>query len=155
MALRAEPEREGKSVPDRESDPYSHLEHFESSGQRLVCFAAERTLLSWIRTGLSLMALSFVVDRLGFILFQMQIQQEATVSFERFSFWVGTGLVLPGSIMNFFAGVRYHRISRRFGDAVHLNIEYGLQVGILMTFLIGIIGLIIAAYLVQAAVLPR
>ena len=35
----------------------------ETSADRLVYFSAERTLLSWVRAGLGMMAVGFVVDR--------------------------------------------------------------------------------------------
>ena len=43
----------------------------ETVGRRLVYFAAERTLMSWIRAALGLMALGFVIDRFGLVLRQV------------------------------------------------------------------------------------
>jgi len=40
----------------------------QETGRRLVYFAAERTLMAWIRTALGLMALGFVIDRFGLVL---------------------------------------------------------------------------------------
>jgi len=39
--------------------------------------AAERTLLAWIRTGLALMGLGFVVARFGLFLQEFQVAQHA------------------------------------------------------------------------------
>lgn len=39
--------------------------------RRLVYFAAERTLTSWIRTALSLMTLGLVIDRFDLVLRQV------------------------------------------------------------------------------------
>lgn len=39
-----------------------------------VYFAAERTLLAWLRTGLGIMAFGFVVARFGLFLRLVQVQ---------------------------------------------------------------------------------
>ena len=39
-----------------------------------VFFAAERTLLAWVRTGLGVMALGFVVERFGLFLALVGLQ---------------------------------------------------------------------------------
>ena len=43
----------------------------DETGRQLVYFAAERTLMAWVRTALSLMALGFVIDRFGLVLRQV------------------------------------------------------------------------------------
>ena len=48
--------------------------------RRLVYFAAERTLTSWVRTALSLMALGFVIDRFGLILDMLHAGPAATTT---------------------------------------------------------------------------
>jgi len=45
-----------------------------------VFFAAERTLLAWVRTGLTIMAFGFVVARFGLFLRLLAAQQPGTVS---------------------------------------------------------------------------
>lgn len=42
-----------------------------------VFFAAERTLLAWVRTGLTIMALGFVIARFGLFLLLLQAQTQA------------------------------------------------------------------------------
>lgn len=39
-----------------------------------VFFAAERTLLAWVRTGLTIMAMAFVIARFGLFLVLLQMQ---------------------------------------------------------------------------------
>lgn len=60
-----------------------------------VFFAAERTLLAWVRTGLTVMGLGFVVARFGLFLQLMMHdpQPESRIS----STIIGVGLVLLGS----------------------------------------------------------
>ena len=45
-----------------------------------VFFAAERTLLAWVRTGLTIMAFGFVVARFGLFLRLLAAQHVATVT---------------------------------------------------------------------------
>ena len=63
-----------------------------------VRFAAERTLLAWMRTGLALMGFGFVVARFG--LFQQEIAAAGhVVAHERstgWSLWIGTALIAVG-----------------------------------------------------------
>ncbi|MDQ3427232.1 MAG: DUF202 domain-containing protein, partial [Gemmatimonadota bacterium] len=45
-----------------------------------VYFAAERTMLAWLRTGIAIMAFGFVVARFGVFLRLLQAQETATAS---------------------------------------------------------------------------
>lgn len=66
-----------------------------------MLFAAERTLLAWVRTGLTIMAFSFVVARFGLFLRLLTAQQPGGVAHppERFDVAnvVGIALVLVGT----------------------------------------------------------
>ena len=60
-----------------------------------VRFAAERTLLAWMRTGLALMGFGFVVARFG--LFLREIAAASQVAAHQhstgWSLWIGTALI--------------------------------------------------------------
>ncbi|HEY6043355.1 MAG TPA: DUF202 domain-containing protein [Nitrosospira sp.] len=66
-----------------------------------VFFAAERTLLAWVRTGLTIMALGFVVARFGLFLALLGASSGSAVSSPVHAHWpsgaLGTTLVLAGS----------------------------------------------------------
>jgi putative membrane protein len=66
-----------------------------------VFFAAERTLLAWVRTGLTVMAFGFVVARFGLFLRLLAAQHVAgampTASRTDFSNLAGIALVLVGT----------------------------------------------------------
>src|SRR6187399_1398338 len=82
-----------------------------------VYFAAERTLLAWIRTGLALMGFGFVVARFG--LFLREIGAAAADVPARpsgFSLWTGTGLVLIGVMVNSASTIQYIRIIRELNE---------------------------------------
>jgi putative membrane protein len=65
-----------------------------------VFFAAERTLLAWVRTGLTIMAFGFVVARFGLFLRMIAVQQHAgdvASDHHAFSSVAGIALVLVGT----------------------------------------------------------
>ena len=69
-----------------------------------IPFAAERTLLAWIRTGLAMMGFGFVVARFGLFLREIAATHlSANIALPappehhvRFSLWAGTVLVAGG-----------------------------------------------------------
>ena len=62
----------------------------ETTGRRLVYFAAERTFMAWIRVALALMALGFVIDRFGLVVRQLMPELKAQTTSPLFSFQDGT-----------------------------------------------------------------
>jgi putative membrane protein len=66
-----------------------------------VFFAAERTLLAWVRTGLTIMAFGFVVARFGLFLRLLALQQPGSIAgpemHHGISNVVGISLVLIGT----------------------------------------------------------
>ena len=64
-----------------------------------VYFAAERTLLAWIRTGLAFMGFGFVVARFGLFLQQLALLQKLPMPATGVSRWFGTGLVMSGVVV--------------------------------------------------------
>jgi putative membrane protein len=76
-----------------------------------IYFAAERTVLAWIRTGLSLMGFGFVVARFGLFLRQSAAASNAAdVKSYGFSIWVGTAMVLAGVFVNLTSAIRHAQI---------------------------------------------
>jgi putative membrane protein len=72
--------------------------------------AAERTLLTWIRTGLALMGFGFVVARFGLFLQHLQVIQRAPAAQSYgLSWWLGTALIAVGIFVNVFAGCQHIR----------------------------------------------
>jgi len=76
-----------------------------------VFFAAERTLLAWIRTGLTVIGLGFVVARFGYFL--RMLQRDANGSPHWGSTLVGVALVLLGTIAIAVAACQHVRFCRR------------------------------------------
>ena len=79
-----------------------------------IYFAAERTLLAWLRTGLGLMGVGFAVARFGLFLREMQaVQSNATGRTMGLSLWAGVALVALGVIVNVSAAVRHVQVVRQ------------------------------------------
>jgi putative membrane protein len=112
-----------------------------------IYFAAERTLLAWVRTGLALMGFGFVVARFG--LFLREVAAVRDVSSQHgtgFSMWVGTALVILGVGVNVAAVVGHWRRLRRLERGQRLRFK-PWSLGTVVPSLLGLLGLVTAAYL--------
>lgn len=110
-----------------------------------VPFAAERTLLAWIRTGVAMMGFGFVVARFGLFLHEITIARGEATARGTGSLWAGTALVLLGVVVNVYAAAAHVRFSRRFKAGQPLPISSGF--GIVLASSLAAIGLAMAVYL--------
>ena len=113
----------------------------------MVYFAAERTLLSWVRAGLGLMALGFVVDRFGLFLRGMELRDPQNWPTDPFSSWMGILLVAVGVAANVSAAIRYMRFEIRYRRQMDTRPGPGLSLGISLTLLTSVLGIIIILFL--------
>ena len=134
----------------READVKEDPSSSETSGRRLVYFAAERTLLSWISTALGLMALGFVIDRFGLIVRQLMPRVGEHVHPRTFSFWGGDLLVICGALMAFVAAGRYLHFSIAYHRAGDTRPRHGILMGVVFAAVVGLFGLVIAVFLLAA-----
>jgi putative membrane protein len=76
-----------------------------------VYFAAERTFLAWIRTGLGLMGIGFAVSRFGLFLRELSATESHLPAHTTgLSLWSGVSLVALGVIVNLSAVLRHFQL---------------------------------------------
>ena len=112
-----------------------------------VFFAAERTLLAWVRTGLTVMGFGFVVARFGLFLnlLAAQSMRDSRVD-PRVSDIVGIALVVLGALAILFAAVQ-HRGFVRSLPAADLPPSHNRTFPLLVAMALGALGLALAIYL--------
>jgi putative membrane protein len=82
-----------------------------------VYFAAERTFLAWVRTGLGLMGVGFAVSRFGLFLREMRASEiHSPVQATGLSVISGVALVALGVIVNITAVAQHVRTVRELKE---------------------------------------
>lgn len=111
-----------------------------------VYFAAERTFLAWIRTGLAMMGFGFVVARFGLFLHELSAARADVVRQGSGSLWAGTALVLLGVVVILYASAAHVRFRARFdaGEPMPSRSHFG----IVLAGILAAIGIAMAAYLI-------
>lgn len=111
-------------------------------------FAAERTLLAWVRTGLAMMGFGFVVARFGLFLRGLAaVRNDQPQHAPGLSLWAGTTLVFLGVAVDVAAVVQHWRTVRRLERGQPLHFRFW-SLGIVVGLLLGLFGLLIAGYLI-------
>ena len=139
------------NVIDRSSNSEKEGTFVNPTGQYLVYFAAERTLMAWIRAALGLMALGFVIDRFGLVVRTMSPHVGTIIQPSTFSFLAGAGLVIVGALMAVVAAVRYMHFTLRYRQTGDTEPGYGLEPAIFFTVVVALAGALIAGYLMTVA----
>lgn len=109
-----------------------------------VYFAAERTLLAWIRTGLATMGLGFVVARFGLFLRAIRNGPEAAPHLG--STLIGVGLVLLGSAAMAVAAWNHRSYWRSLGPDAPERLSPRWPIA--FAVIVALIGAALAVYLV-------
>ncbi len=111
--------------------------------------AAERTLMAWIRTCLSLISFGFGIDRIVYAIERAQVEE--SISAVRLSRILGLAFIALGTFA-MLAAVLEHRVElrrvRRADYAYRSRLSLGLLVAVLLVF-IGLFAFI--SILLQAA----
>jgi len=111
-----------------------------------IYFAAERTTLAWVRTGLAMMGFGFVVARFGLFLRELAVVRGVSPHQGRLSLWAGVALVGLGVLVNVYAAIRHARFTRSF-DAGEVSRPSSV-LPIVAAVALAIIGVVVTAYLI-------
>jgi len=116
-----------------------------------IFFAAERTLLAWIRSGIATMGFGFVVARFGLFLRLLAAQradvEAGSSAFTGFSNCVGVGLILLGVASMFIAALQ-HRSFLVTLPSTDIPPSHRHHFAVVVAYSLGVLGLALAAYLV-------
>lgn len=112
-----------------------------------IYFAAERTFLAWIRTGLALMGFGFVVARFGLFLRELATTRpDLHLRSSGFSLWVGTSLLIIGVVTNIGSAIRHIQVIERLRTGADTIVRPSYT-AIAVAFILGLIGIAMAVYL--------
>lgn len=114
-----------------------------------VLFAAERTLLAWNRTAVSLVALGFVVERFG--LFLHALQYAENTGQRELSFTIGLGLIVLAIVMSLLSVLQFIRVRRSLSPS-EIPRGYWTWCGTLANLAVALLGALLIIYLVRGVV---
>jgi putative membrane protein len=112
-------------------------------------WAAERTLLAWLRTGLALMGFGFVVARFGLFLRQLAALKEGPAAHPTgLSLFMGVALIVLGIVITLFAAREHAQIIGRLNRGEPF-VPPTWSLGLVFALILAIIGTGVAIYLVS------
>ena len=111
-----------------------------------VLFAAERTLLAWNRTAVSLITLGFVVERFGLFIKVMHFSDVAGQ--RHLSFLIGLILIGFASFMSVFSVLQFKRVVKRLSPA-EIPEGYMLWCGTAANTTVAVLGVFLIIYLTR------
>lgn len=112
-----------------------------------VYFAAERTFLAWIRTGLGLMGVGFAVARFGLFLRQLRASEaHITVHGTGVSVWSGVAIVFLGVLVLVTAVVEHLALIRELRSGTWSPGRVSRS-AVVLAALLALVGIGMAVYL--------
>lgn len=122
----------------------------DRAGDLRVYFAAQRTMLAWVRTGVALMGFGFVVARFGVFLRELALARGlAEPPQGGVSVWAGTALLLVGAAVNAVAAARFARFARDFRRGTPLK-PTGTLPELFIASILAAVGVCLIVYLFGA-----
>jgi inner membrane protein YidH len=110
-----------------------------------VLFAAERTLMAWNRTSISLMAFGFLIERFGLFL-EITGREEVKLFQRHISFIVGIAFILLASYTA-VASILQHRRVLRTLRPVEIPVGYNAGLGMTTNGIVAVLGILLSIYL--------
>lgn len=109
-----------------------------------VYFAAERTFLAWIRTGLALMGFGFVVARFAVFLGEIALGPAGhAIHTPGMSLWTGVSLIVIGVVVQVIAALGHIRVIKRLNRGQEIA-ERPVFVAVALALALAIVGLVMA-----------
>ncbi|MDT8310345.1 MAG: DUF202 domain-containing protein [Methylophaga sp.] len=102
-----------------------------------VLFAAERTLLAWIRTGLTFIMFGFLIERSGLILEILSDGQQIINT--EITFWLGLAFIVLGSFTAVYATSQFRKVLKTLGESEFPE-GYRSQWSVVVSFIIAVLG---------------
>ncbi len=109
-----------------------------------VFFAAERTLMAWNRTGITLMAFGFALERFG--LFVDMLRGSSNHAGRDVSFWIGIAFILLALALMSFSIVQFRRVLATL-KPIEIPARYCTWTGIAANLSVVLLGLALLSYL--------
>lgn len=110
-----------------------------------VLFAAERTLLAWNRTSLTLIAFGFLVERSG-LLIRMLENGSTHSTRTHATFWIGAAFIVLGAAAALFSSWQYAVVLNTLNPSEFPE-GYRAKWGIGINIIIAILGILLVAIL--------
>jgi len=110
-----------------------------------VFFAAERTLLAWSRTSITVMVFGFVVERFG-LLVHLLLPKGGEIIQRNISFWVGLIFILFGVTLSVLSTIQYFRVLKTLKKE-EVPQGYWLHLGVVTNIVLALLGLLVTLYL--------
>jgi putative membrane protein len=112
-----------------------------------VYFAAERTFLAWIRTGLGLMGIGFAVSRFGLFLRELSAEtSHLPARTTGLSLWSGVMLVALGVVVTLSSVARHFQLVRELRSGTWKAGRVSTD-GVILGLLLSAVGIAMALYL--------
>lgn len=109
-----------------------------------VFLAAERTLLAWSRTSITVMVFGFVVERFG-LLVHMFLPKGGEIIQRNVSFWVGLVFILFGVTLSVLSTIQYLRVLKTLKKE-EVPEGYWLHLGVVTNIVLAVLGILVAIY---------
>ncbi|MEW6562060.1 MAG: DUF202 domain-containing protein [Pseudomonadota bacterium] len=116
-----------------------------------VFFAAERTLMAWNRTSLTLMAFGFVIERFGLFM-RMLVPEKAAEMHSGYSFWIGVAFILLGAVCAALAVIQYRTVLKTL-KPIEIPDGYRVNMGVVTNLIVALLGLTLCFYLLRGNIL--
>ena len=113
-----------------------------------VYFAAERTFLAWIRTGLGLMGVGFAVSRFGLFLREFSSTQHISAQSSTHSVVTGVALVSLGVLINIAATFSHLSVTKKLSTGTWQP-GHASRLAVSLALLLALVGIAMAVYLVR------